>query len=396
MPEGYGDALRVELFGESHGPAVGVTVDGLPAGEEIDLDELAAFMARRASTSYAGLATPRQEADAPIFFSGVEAAYSGMGAGGGASCNGGTSCYGCAGNGASSPVMFVTNGYPLCAIIENGNVHKGDYCNISTTPRPSHADFAAMLKYGDFADLSGGGHFSGRLTAPMCVAGGIAKQVLARRGVAIGAHLASVGGVEDARFDATLLSEEDLLAPGAKAFPTIDDTAGERMREEILAASGEKDSVGGTVECAVIGLPAGIGGPLWEGIEGRLALALFGIPAVKGVEFGAGFAAAGMRGSQHNDPIVSRDGTACMEKNDAGGILGGISTGMPVVARVAIKPTPSIGRRQRTVDMGTGAETEIEIAGRHDPCIALRAVPVVEAAVAIALLDMIMQEGKLD
>ncbi len=351
-----GKNLHMSIFGQSHGKAIGVVLDGLPAGEAIDLEVLDAFLERR-RTGKNALSTARREADRPVFLSGLEE---------------GRTC-----------------GFPLCAMIENGNQHSSDYSELKDHPRPGHADYTAWIKWAGFADMRGGGHFSGRLTAPLCVAGGIALQILERRGIFIGAHLTEVGGEKDTPFP--LRPAPDLFrAVAARPFPVQDEEAGARMQQKILEARQEGDSVGGVIECAAIGLPAGLGSPMFEGVENRLAAVLFGIPAVKGVEFGAGFAAASLRGSENNDPFVWEDGKIVTTANHAGGILGGITTGMPVTFRVAIKPTPSISRAQQTVSLAEGTESELKIRGRHDPCIAHRAVPVVEAAAALALLDLLL------
>ena len=357
MSSEFGRLIKISVFGQSHGEAIGVVIDGLPAGEAVDMEELVAFLDRR-RPGKSPLSTSRQEADAPEFLSGL--------------------------------VDGVTCGAPLCAVIRNSGQRSGDYRELAQRPRPAHADYTARVKWGGHADMRGGGHFSGRLTAPLCIAGGIAKQILARRGVHVGAHLAAVGTVEDAPFP-LYPSPALFAAVAAKQLPVIDDGAGERMQALILTARQEQDSVGGVVECAAVGLPAGLGEPMFGGVENRLSAALFGIPAVKGVEFGAGFAAARLRGSEANDPFVLQDGEVRTAGNHAGGILGGITDGMPVVARVAVKPTPSIARPQRTVDLAAMEETELSIHGRHDPCIAHRAVPVVEAVTAAVLLDLLME-----
>lgn len=357
MSSEFGHLLKISVFGQSHGTAIGVVVDGLPAGEAVDLTDLQAFLDRR-KPGKNPLSTARKEADAPTFLSGLE-------------------------NG-------MTCGAPLCAVIQNGDQHSGDYAGLTDTPRPGHADYTAGIKWGGHADMRGGGHFSGRLTAPLCIAGGIAKQILARRGVFVGAHLKEVAGIPDAPFPLRP-SAELFQEVAAKAFPVLDDGAGERMRAAILAAREDLDSVGGIVECAATGLPAGLGDPMFDGVENRLAAALFGIPAVKGLEFGAGFDAARLRGSENNDPFVLDHGAVAAESNRAGGILGGITTGMPLLLRAAFKPTPSIARPQRTVRLSTMEETDLEIRGRHDPCIAHRAVPVVEAVTAAVLLDLLLE-----
>lgn len=360
MSSEFGKRLIVSVFGQSHGRAIGVNIDGLPAGEPIDTEELQRFLARRRPGKDA-VSTARSEVDIPIFLSGLRDGIT------------------CAG--------------PLCAIIENKDVRSADYSGLSDTPRPAHADYTAWVKWGGRADMSGGGHFSGRLTAPLCIAGGIAKQILARRGIFVGAHLSSVGTVFDVAFP--LRPDEQLFNEIArKPFPVINDGKGLEMQEVILAAAAASDSVGGTIECAAVGLPAGLGGPLFGGVESRLAAAVFGVPAVKGVEFGAGFACAQMNGSNGNDPFcIDESGNIATVTNNCGGILGGITDGMPVVFRAAIKPTPSIGRAQTTVSLSRREETKIAIQGRHDPCIAHRAVPVLEAVTAVVLLDLLLEEG---
>ena len=358
MSSVYDGNLTVSIFGQSHAPAIGVTIDGLPAGLPVDLDALGRFLRRRAPGQNAW-STPRKEADLPEFLCGLKD---------------GRTC-----------------GAPLTAIIRNTNTRSGDYENLMDIPRPGHADYTAQVKFGGAQDAAGGGHFSGRLTAPLCIAGGIAKQILARRGVFVGAHLAAVGAEDDEAFP-LYPTDELFRAVAAKPFPTISDAAGERMQRLILAAREAQDSVGGIVECAAIGLPAGLGDPMFDGIENRLASALFGIPAVKGVEFGAGFGASRLRGSENNDAFRVEDGHIVTETNRAGGILGGISTGMPLTLRVGIKPTPSIGRPQKTVSLARMENTELTIRGRHDPCIAHRAVPVVEAVTACVLLDLLLEE----
>ncbi|MGN8889333.1 chorismate synthase [Dysosmobacter sp. HCP28S3_G4] len=361
MSSEFGKTLKISVFGQSHGKAIGVNIDGLPAGESIDPDALNAFMARR-KPGKSPLSTSRKEADAPVFLSGLE-------------------------NG-------VTCGFPLCAIIENGDQHSSDYDELREKPRPGHADYTAWVKWHGAADMRGGGHFSGRLTAPLCIAGGIAKQILARRSIFVGAHLLEVAGIPDQPFplrpDAALFD-----AVAAKAFPVLDDGAGERMQAAILAARKDGDSVGGVIQCAAVGLPAGLGDPMFDGLENRLAAALFGIPAVKGLEFGAGFAASRCRGSENNDPFTVEDGRVVTTSNHAGGILGGISTGMPLVFQLAMKPTPSISKPQHTVSLPNMEDAELVVRGRHDPCIAHRAVPVAEAVTAAVLLDVLLENGGL-
>lgn len=359
MSSKFGKQLQISIFGQSHGAAIGVVMDGLPAGEAIDSDRLAQFMNRR-RPGQNDLSTPRKEADAVEILSGV--------------------------------VDGFTCGAPLCAVIHNTDQRSRDYSQLRDKPRPGHADFVALQKYSEHVDLRGGGHFSGRLTAPLCIAGGIAKQVLARRGIFVGAHLARVSGIADDLFPLHP-TKEQLNSIAEKGFPVCNDEQGAFMQEAIRQAAAEGDSVGGVIECAAIGVPAGIGNPMFDGVENRLAAALFGIPAVKGIEFGAGFAAAERRGSENNDAFAIKNDVITTTTNHAGGILGGITDGMPVTLRVAIKPTPSIAKPQQTVNLSQSQNTELTVTGRHDPCIAHRAVPVVEAVTATVLLDLLLEEN---
>lgn len=361
MASYLGEHIHVSVFGQSHSPAIGVVVDGLPAGERVDMEELGRFLKRRAPGQNA-TSTPRKEADLPQFLSGL--------------------------------VDNVTCGAPLAALIENTNTRSQDYAQLRDKPRPGHADFTAQVKYGGFQDVAGGGHFSGRLTAPLCIAGGICIQMLKRRGIEVAAHIASVAGEADRAFDPMGESVETMDALKRAPFPVLDEKAGERMRKVILQAKEEGDSVGGIVECLVTGVPAGLGEPMFGGMENRLAAALFGIPAVKGVEFGAGFGVAKMRGSENNDPFTVKDGKVVTETNHAGGVLGGITNGMPLVFRLAFKPTPSIAREQQTVSLSKNQVEELVVTGRHDPCIVPRAVPVVEAVTALVLSDLLFSREK--
>lgn len=330
MGNSFGNIYRFTVFGQSHAPAIGVTIEGLPAGEKIDMDALQLFLARRAPGGR--YSTARREADKAEIVSGFTP--------------GGISC-----------------GSPITALIRNTDTRSGDYSYLKTVPRPGHADYPAMVKYGEGRDYAGGGQFSGRLTAPLCIAGGIALQMLEKMGVKISARIVSIGG----------------------------ETDGEAMFELIDKARAEGDSLGGMIECVAEGVPAGIGEPMFGGLENRIAQAVFGIPAVKGIEFGAGMAVAAMRGSENNDEFYM-DGPAVRTRgNKHGGILGGISTGMPIVFRAAIKPTPSIGREQRSVDIERGEDTLLTVRGRHDPCIVPRALPCMEAAMAAALYDAILE-----
>lgn len=361
MASYLGEHIHVSVFGQSHSPTIGVVVDGLPAGERVDMEELGRFLKRRAPGQNA-TSTPRKEADLPQFLSGL--------------------------------VDDVTCGAPLAALIENTNTRSQDYAQLRDKPRPGHADFTAQVKYGGFQDVAGGGHFSGRLTAPLCIAGGICLQMLKRRGIEVAAHIASIAGEADRPFDPMGESVETMDALKRAPFPVLDEKAGERMRKAILQAKEEGDSVGGIVECLVTGVPAGLGEPMFGGIENRLAAALFGIPAVKGVEFGAGFGVATMRGSENNDPFTVKDGKLVTETNHAGGILGGITNGMPLVFRLAVKPTPSIAKQQQTVSLSKKQVEELVVTGRHDPCIVPRAVPVVEAVTALVLTDLLFSGEK--
>ena len=349
--------LHLEIYGGSHDEKIGVRLLGLPAGEKIDTDELRAFLARRApgSTKYG---TQRKEADTPHFLSGME--------------------------------NDTLTGETLEAVIYNTNMRSGDYPAIPDVPRPSHADFAALMKYGDAVDLRGGGHFSGRLTAPLCIAGGIARQILARQGIRIGAHIASVGDVQDRPFDPIAVSAADFDAVLTRDFPTMDPEAGEKMKALIDEARMDGDSVGGVIECVVLGLKPGLGEHMFWGMENRISHLIFGVPGVKGVEFGAGFDITKMRGSDANDPFATDGERIFTTSNHSGGIQGGMTNGMPLIFRCAMKPTPSIAKEQNSVSLSRMENTKLTIGGRHDPCIAPRAVPVIEAVAALAVLDALL------
>ena len=328
MSSSFGKNIHYTVFGQSHSAAIGIVIDGLPAGEAVDMQRVADFMARRAPGKQPG-STPRKEADAVNVLSGL--------------------------------VDGKTCGAPLCAVIENTNIRSGDYETLRRIPRPGHADFPLQMKFGGAQDIAGGGHSSGRLTAPLCFAGAVALQLLEREGIAVSAKIESIHGKT------------------------------EQFYEEISQAQAEGDSVGGVIACTVKGLPAGLGAPMFDGVENRLAAALFGIPACRGVEFGAGFAVATLKGSENNDAYLVENGKIVTETNHHGGVLGGVTTGMPLVLRVAIKPTPSIAKPQQSVDYATMHPTTLAIGGRHDACIVPRAVPVVEAVTAAVILDL-MQE----
>ena len=359
MSSTYGENLKLSIFGQSHGAAIGMTLDGIPAGFPVDTDALQVFLNRRAPGQN-DWSTPRKEADRPEFLSGILDGY--------------------------------TCGAPIATVIYNKNTRSGDYANLKDCPRPGHADLTAQIKYGGFQDAAGGGHFSGRLTAPLCIAGGLCKQWLEGMGIQIFAHVSAIAGISDTPF-APLAPDMDSIQP---EFPVVNQDAGARMRAAISAAKSDGDSVGGIVECAVTGLPAGVGEPMFGGVESRIAQIVYGVPAVKGVEFGAGFAAAKLRGSQNNDDYVISDGQIHTATNNAGGILGGITSGMPLIFRAAIKPTPSISRPQQSVSLSSGEMQELVVKGRHDPCIVPRAVPVIEAAAAIAIFDMILGNTQAD
>lgn len=354
MSSTYGEKIKISVFGESHGGGIGVVIDGLPAGEAIDFDAVLAQMARRAP-GRDKTATPRKESDLPRVLSGM--------------------------------LGDVLTGAPLCAVIENTNTRSQDYGDLLAKPRPGHSDYTAYIKYHGANDIRGGGHFSGRITAPLVFAGAVCRQLLERRGIQIAAHIQSVGSIHDKPFDPVAVPSALIKRLSASSFALIDESAEEAVRAEIEAARLAQDSVGGMIECAVTGLPAGVGEPMFDGLEGAIAKAVFGVPAVKGIEFGAGFALAAMRGSRANDAFCYDNGHVVTETNHCGGILGGIANGMPLIFRCAVKPTPSISQPQKTVDLQTGENTVLTIHGRHDPCIVPRAVPVIEAVTALAIIN---------
>ena len=350
----YGNKIKLTIFGQSHGNAIGMTLDGIPAGLPVNLVELQAFLNRRAP-GQGDYATPRKEADIPEFLSGIVNGY--------------------------------TCGAPITAIIRNQNTRSSDYENLKYCPRPGHADYTAQIKYEGYQDVAGGGHFSGRLTAPLCIAGGLCKQWLNMQDIQIGAHISSIAAIEDKPVNLDTVNPD--LSQIRNDFPVINPEAGIKMQNAIAEAKADGDSVGGTIECIITGVPAGLGGPLFGGIEGKISQIVYGIPAVKGIEFGSGFSGSCMRGSENNDAFLIRNGQIVTETNHAGGILGGITTGMPIIFTTAIKPTPSIAKPQQSVDLRTMEETTLQIKGRHDPCIVPRAVPVIEAAAAIAIYDLL-------
>lgn len=352
MSSTYGERIKLSIFGQSHGAAIGMTLDGIPAGLPVDTEILQEFLNRRAP-GQTNFSTSRREEDRPEFLSGILNGF--------------------------------TCGAPIAAVIHNKNTRSEDYANLMDCPRPGHADYTAQVKHGGYQDVAGGGHFSGRLTASLCVAGGLCKQWLAKEGIRIGAHISVIAGIADDPVSLDYSNPDlDLIR---KDFPVLNPEAGARMREEIAKARAEGDSVGGIIECVITGLPAGIGDPMFGGMESRIAQIIYGVPAVKGLDFGSGFSGSYLRGSQNNDAFTVENGKICTMTNNAGGILGGITTGMPLWFQVAIKPTPSISRQQRSISISNMSEQPLIVNGRHDPCIVPRAVPVIEAAAAIAVYD---------
>ena len=359
MSSTYGENLKLSIFGQSHGSAIGMTLDGIPAGLSVDFEKLQAFLNRRAPGQNSW-STPRKEEDRPEFLAGILDGF--------------------------------TCGAPIAAVIHNTNTRSGDYENLKDCPRPGHADYTAQIKYGGFQDAAGGGHFSGRLTAPLCIAGGLCKQWLEEMGIHIGAHILAIGECGDTYFDPM---DPEIQSVGTD-FPVLDPEAGEAMRDWIAQARAAGDSVGGIIECAITGLPAGIGEPMFGGVESKIAQIVYSIPAVKGVEFGIGFDCACVPGSSSNDDFALVEGNIVTATNNAGGILGGITNGMPVIFSAAFKATPSICCAQTSVSLKNMKATSLTIKGRHDPCIVPRAVPVVEAAAAIAIYDLILGNTQTD
>ena len=353
----FGDKIRISVFGESHGTAMGVIIDGLPAGEEIDMNEVYVQMQRRAPGGDK-TATPRKEADFPEVLSGM--------------LNG------------------KTTGAPLAAVIHNTNTRSSDYGNLISSPRPGHADYTAYLKYGGCNDIRGGGHFSGRLTANIVFAGAFARQILKRKGITIAAHIYSIGNVYDAPFEPCGITDELTDKLNKSKFALVNDDCENSMREVVEAARLDGDSVGGIIECIIQGMPKGVGDPMFNGVENVISAAVFGVPAVKGIEFGSGFSGTLKRGSENNDEFYyDEQGNIRTYTNNHGGALGGITSGMPIIFRAAVKPTPSVSVEQKTVNLQTGENTTVVVKGRHDPCIVPRAVPVIEAAAAIAVINVL-------
>ena len=352
MSSTYGEILKLSIFGQSHGAAIGMTLDGVPAGLLVDIERLQHFLNRRAP-GHNDHSTPRKEDDVPEFLSGIVDGH--------------------------------TCGAPLSAIIRNTNTRSADYEELKDCPRPGHADYTAQVKYKGFQDVAGGGHFSGRLTAALCIAGGLCKQWLEQEGIHIAAHINVIAGIADEPVSLDWTNPDIALI--GNDFPVVNPDAGAKMQDAIANARAAGDSVGGIIECYITGLPAGIGEPMFGGMESKLAQIIYGIPAVKGLDFGSGFTGSYLFGSQNNDPFIIDNNIIRTKTNNAGGILGGITTGMPVVFSVAFKPTPSISLPQKSISLSKGQDLELQIKGRHDPCIVPRAVPVIEAAAAIAVYD---------
>lgn len=353
----WGQNLRVSIFGESHGVGIGVVIDGLPSGLALDWDQIRQEMKRRAPGQNA-MSTARREADEPQVLSGFFNGY--------------------------------TTGTPLCVTIANTNTRSKDYANLNDTVRPGHADYTGYMRYDGYNDYRGGGHFSGRITAPLVFCGAVCKQLLAQKNIWIGAHIQQIHAVQDKPMTQAHLTKAQFAHWQTQTLPTVDQSAAEKMEQAIATAKENGDSVGGMVECAAIGLPAGVGDPFFDSVESVLSHLFFSVPAVKGVEFGLGFAMAALTGSVCNDPYTFEQGKVKTTSNHNGGILGGITNGMPVVCRVAIKPTASIAKEQKTISLANQTDTTLVIKGRHDPCIVQRAVPVIEAAMAIGLTDLLL------
>lgn len=351
----WGSKIKLSIFGESHGNAIGITIDGLPAGFSIDMDKIMMEMARRAPGK-SSLSTPRKESDIPEILSGY---FEGK-----------------------------TTGAPLCAIIRNSNTKSKDYSKLKDVMRPGHADYTGAVRYKGFNDYRGGGHFSGRITAPLVFAGAICKQILEVKGIIVSAHINSIGKIKDCSFLESDISDELLNSFKEKELPLINTKLEDEMRQEILSARSSGESIGGTIECAILGVSPGIGDPFFDSVESTLAHLMFSVPAVKGIEFGKGFDISKMRGSEANDEYYLENGNIKTKTNNNGGILGGITNGMPIIFNVAIKPTASIFKEQNTVNIVTMEETTLCIEGRHDPCIVQRALPVIEAVAAIGITEL--------
>lgn len=365
MKSSFGHNFRVSVWGGSHEPAIGVNIHGLPTGTKIDMKELKNFLKRRAPGN-SSFATKRREPDIPLPVSGLTE--------------------------TDNPDILLTDSDTVSFKIKNTDTRSSDYKELRSVPRPGHADYTARLRYGDKLNMAGGGPFSARMTAPLCIAGDIALQILKKKGITIGCHIYSIADIKDIPFDPVNLSPSLLEELKTKKLAIISETTADKMAEIINSARMNLDSVGGIIESGVTGLPGGIGGAMYDGLESYITPIIFGIPAVKGVEFGAGFGAAALKGSENNDPFYyDDDGSIKTRTNNHGGILGGITTGMPLIMRTAFKATPSIAKEQDSVDLDKKTNTTITVKGRHDPCVVVRAIPIVEAALALGILDCIME-----
>ncbi len=353
MSNSIGSKIKLTIFGQSHSEMIGCTIEGLPAGVELDMQAIQADLDRRRGGEKK-YTTPRKEADTPRIICGL--------------------------------VDGVTCGAPLTALFENSNTQSKDYSELRIKPRPGHADYTAYVKTDGTNDIRGGGEFSGRLTLPFCFAGAIAKQLLLEKGITVGAHIYSIGNITDTPYDPVSLSAKDLIYNG---IPTNNEAIWTQMEEYMTEVAATGDSVGGIIECGATGLPAGLGSPMFGGVENEISRTVFAIPAVKGIEFGAGFGVAQMLGTQNNDAYTVTNGKITTKTNNCGGILGGITNSMPLIFRCAIKPTPSISIEQDTVDLNLMSNTKLKIHGRHDPCIVPRALVVVEAACALTLINLL-------
>lgn len=357
----YGMNIKMAIYGESHGASIGLVIDGVPPGLKLDLEQIEKEMARRAPGKNQ-LSTQRKESDSFAIQSGFFEGY--------------------------------TTGTPLCVVIKNSDQHSKDYSILKDKMRPGHADYAGFVRYQGFNDYRGGGHFSGRLTAPLVFMGAVAKQALAQAGILVGAHILQIADIKEENFNPLGIEDKKIAELAGKDFAVMDDTVGEKMQAKILEAKAELNSVGGVIETMVTNVPAGFGAPYFDSVESRLSHALFSVPAVKGVEFGDGFGISAMTGAEANDQLHYEDGKVVAETNHNGGITGGITNGMPVIFRVAIKPTPSISREQKTISLQEKCDTTLTIVGRHDPCIVQRAVPVIEAVTAWTMWDLLLEAKK--
>lgn len=357
MSSTWGNNIKVSIFGESHGEAIGTVLEGIPAGQKINFDEIICQLNRRKPRND-GFTTSRKETDNFKILSGI---FKGR-----------------------------TTGTPICAVFYNEDADSFSYKDLVF--RPGHADYTAHVRYQGFEDYRGGGHFSGRLMCPLVFAGSICRQILENKGIFLGSHISSVGNINDKSFDPVNVSKASLKNLSQSEFPAIDQEAKSIIERKILSIKSQGDSIGGTIECAIVGVPAGLGNPIFDNIESKISSIIFGIPAVKGIEFGRGFDSSKILGSENNDNYILKEGKISTETNNHGGILGGISSGMPIIFKVAFKPTPSIAKKQITIDAKNNSPKILELSGRHDPCIVLRAAPIVESAAAIAILDIAIKE----